>query len=376
MNPRVVHVISTAGPHPWFRLLIESGGIEREGLVVGCVGPPGALQEDRHTLGVETFALGARSRTGFPFAVVRLARFLRVHGADVVQTHLVDGCVVGLAAARLARVPVAIMTAHHSHELPFHGRRLRWSDRLCTGPLSDRIIAPSRNVAETMVEYLGISAAKIVIIHHGFDLTQLDPDRVSGDDVRRSLGLNGKVVLGTIGRIYWLKNQDSLVRAFAAVTPDAALVVVGPGDGAALRRLATELGVSDRVHVIGPRSDVPAVLASFDAYVHPAIAESFGMVTIEAMAMGLPIMSTPVGIALDVVAVDRGVLAASPRVSDLETGLRELLDKQSQWHAMGRAGRDAARAFTAERMAQAHSQLYRQMLAGRTLREGRSRRRA
>jgi glycosyltransferase involved in cell wall biosynthesis len=94
------------------------------------------------------------------------------------------------------------------------------------------------------------------------------------------------------------------------------------------------------------------------------------------MAMGLPIMSTPVGIALDVVAVDRGVLAASPRVSDLETGLRELLDKQSQWHAMGRAGRDAARAFTAERMAQAHSQLYRQMLAGRTLREGRSRRRA
>src|SRR5262245_32485878 len=102
MTPRVVHVISTAGPHPWFTTLIEDGGADREGLVVGCIGPPGALQDEMRRLEVSTFALGASSRAGFPLAVVRLARMLRAHRAEVVQTHLVDGCLVGLAAARLA----------------------------------------------------------------------------------------------------------------------------------------------------------------------------------------------------------------------------------------------------------------------------------
>ena len=94
----VVHVISDAGPHPYFRTLIEAGGLERRGLVVGCVGPEGPLQREMRELGVGTFALGAGSRTGYPGAVVRLARLLRSSGAEVVQTHLVDGTLVGLAA--------------------------------------------------------------------------------------------------------------------------------------------------------------------------------------------------------------------------------------------------------------------------------------
>src|SRR6476659_8172525 len=121
MNPRVLHVISTAGPHPWFRTLIEDGHVDPQTLVIGCVGPGGALQEDMRELGVESFALGATSRAALPAATVRLARLLRRARPDVVQTHLVEGSLVGLAAARLARIPVAIMTAHHSHELPFHG---------------------------------------------------------------------------------------------------------------------------------------------------------------------------------------------------------------------------------------------------------------
>lgn len=365
MTPRVVHVISTAGPHPWFTTLIEDGGAQREGLMVGCVGPAGALQEEMRRLGVQTFALGARSRAGFPMAVLKLARVLRAHRADVVQTHLVDGCLVGLAAARLARVRVAIMTAHHSHELPFHGRRLRWPDKLCAGPLSDQIIAPSRDVADTMVEYLGVSPDKIEVIHHGFDLERLDPARVSGDAVRHELGLEGKVVLGSIGRIYWLKNQEALVRAFAAAAPDdVSLVIAGPGDAEPLRALAAELGVAGRVVLTGPRSDVPELLAAFDGFVHPAAAESFGMVIIEAMAMGLPIVSTRVGIAAEVVDEKTGVLAASPSARDLEAAIRELDATRERWAAMGTAARDHSRAFDAGTMARRHEELYNRWLQG------------
>jgi glycosyltransferase involved in cell wall biosynthesis len=364
MPIRVVHVISSDGPHPWFRSLIEDGGADRRGLMVGCVGPSGALQEDMRALGVSTFALGAASRAAFPLAVLRLARILRAHRADIVQTHLVDGCLVGLAAARLARVPVAIMTAHHSHELPFHGRRLRWPDRLCAGLLSDHIIAPSENVAQTMVEQLGIARTKIELIHHGFDLGRLDPTRVSGAAVRRELGLEDKVVLGSIGRIYWLKNQEALVRAFAAIAPDeASLVIAGPGDASPLRTLAGELGIANRVVLPGPRSDVPELLAAFDAFVHPAIAESFGMVIIEAMALELPVMSTPVGIAREVVDGSTGVLADSPSVDDLRSAINRLLAQRARWPTMGAAARERILGFTAQTMAARYGELYERWLA-------------
>ena len=367
MTPRVLHVISTAGPHPWFRTLIEDGHADPASLIVGCVGPSGALQRDMSGLGVKTFAQGAASRMALPVAVTRLTRLLRRYRPDVVQTHLVEGSLVGLTAARLARVPVAIMTAHHSHELPFHGRRLRWPDKLCAGTLSSHIIAPSRNVADIMVRELGIHRERIDVIHHGFNLDRLDPATVSGAAVRAELGLDGKLVLGAIGRLYWIKNQDALVRAFAEADLDATLVLVGPGDRAPLERLAAELGIRGRVLLTGPRPDVRELLASFDAFVHPAIAESFGMVIIEAMAMGLPVMSTPVGIAPDVIEAGQGVLASSPSVPDLKRALIELVERRAAWPAMGVAARAIASDFTAERMAREHLLLYRRLLepAGR-----------
>ena len=237
----VVHVISDAGPHPYFRTLIEAGGLERRGLVVGCVGREGPLQREMRELGVGTFALGAGSRAGYPGAVVRLARLLRSSGAEVVQTHLVDGTLVGLAAGRLARVPVSVMTAHHSHELPFHGRRLVWPERLACGPLSDHIIAPSKQVAATLAELAHARPEKIEVVHHGFDLARLDPAAVDGAVVRRELGLDGKLAFGAIGRLYALKNYAALLEAFAVGlggVGDARLVIAGAGDVAPLAREA------------------------------------------------------------------------------------------------------------------------------------------
>jgi glycosyltransferase involved in cell wall biosynthesis len=328
--------------------------------MVGCVAPAGALQDDMTALGVETFALGATSRAGFPAAIVRLARLLRRRRARVVQTHLVDGCLVGLAAARLARIPIVVMTAHHSHELPFHGRRLIWPERVCAGPLSDHVIAPSAQVAETLVEHTGIARDKVEVVHHGFDLGRLDPVRVSGDAVRRELGLSGDApVLAAIGRLYRMKNLEALLRAFAVVSTRERLLIGGPGDPGALRALAGRLGVADRVVLAGPRSDVPEVLAACDAFVHPALAESFGMVIVEAMAMARPILAPPVGIAGEVVETGvTGVLARSPGEADLATGLQELLALRARWPEMGRAARDRVAGFTAVAMTARHEELY------------------
>jgi len=365
----VVHVITDAGPHPYFRTLIEAGGLDRELVSVGCVGPAGPLQDDMRSLGVSTFALGACTRAAYPAAIARLAGKLRRRRTDVVQTHLVDGSLVGLAAARLARTPVAVMTAHHSHELPFHGRRLLWPERLCTGPLSDHIIAPSLDVLLTLTRVAHVPEHKIEIVHHGFDLERLDPHNVDSARVRRELGLEGKLVFGAIGRLYALKNYGALLEAFAsalAEVREARLVIVGAGDAGPLAAQARALGIADRVQLCGPRRDVPEVLAAFDVFVHPAIAESFGMVIVEAMAMARPVLSTPVGIAPEViVSGETGVLCSSPDPSALARCLREMMALRSSWPAIGASARRRVEGFTAASMASRYSELYARWLAHR-----------
>jgi len=360
----VVHVITDAGPHPYFRTLIE-GGLARPLLAVGCLGPAGALQEEMASLGVATFALGARDRSAYPAALARLTRLLRRRRAQVLQTHLVDGCLVGLMAGRLAGTPVTVMTAHHSHELPYHGRRLLWPERACT-TLCDHIIAPTRDVARTLVRHTGVREDKIEIVHHGFDLARLDPGARDGRRVRRELGLEGQIVFGAIGRIYRLKNHLALIEAFGAAlaaTPEARLVIVGAGDSEPLAARAASLGIGDRILLTGARADVPEMLAAFDVFVHPAIAESFGMVIIEAMAMGLPVLSTPVGIAPEVIeAPDTGLMTAGSDVAALQRGLVALLELRPSWPEMGAAARRRVGAFTAQRMASRYQQLYAQWI--------------
>ncbi len=363
-----MHVITDAGPHPYFRTLIESGGLDPALVSVGCVGAPGALQDDMRSLGVSTFALGARSRAAYPAASAKLARALRRQGTEVLQSHLVDGSLVGLTAARLARTPVAVMTAHHSHELPFHGRRLVWPERLCTGPLCDHIIAPSRDVVRTLTRIARVPERKIDIVHHGFDLDRLDPSNADPARVRRELGLDGKLVFGAIGRLYTLKNYPALLTAFAAAlgeVREARLVIVGAGDSSPLSGLAHDLGIADRVVVTGPRNDIPDVLAAADVFVHPAIAESFGMVIIEAMAMARPVLSTPVGVAPEVISQkETGLLCASSEPDALARGLGDMLALRAAWPEMGAAAHRRVQGFTATSMASRYQELYARWLSG------------
>src|SRR4051812_35417242 len=121
----VVHLISDAGPHGYFGTFMSRADHDRFRYLVGCVGPPGPLQEEMREIGVETFSLNAGGSASVPAATVRLARRLRSLRADAIQTHLPLGSGVGLPAARTARTPLALHTAHHSHELPYHGWRLR-----------------------------------------------------------------------------------------------------------------------------------------------------------------------------------------------------------------------------------------------------------
>jgi glycosyltransferase involved in cell wall biosynthesis len=100
-------------------------------------------------------------------------------------------------------------------------------------------------------------------------------------------------------------------------------------------------------------------------FVHPALAESFGMVIVEAMAMARPVLTTPVGIAPEVVRDGvTGVLSRGSGAADLATGLRSILALQDRWPALGAAARREVSGFTAANMGRRYAQLYSACLAG------------
>ena len=178
----------------------------------------------------------------------------------------------------------------------------------------------------------------------------------------------------SVGRLVPRKGFDTVIRALAAV-PDTELVIAGgpaAGDLAddpeavRLRRLAERLGVADRVRLVGavPRPDMPALLRSADLVVCAPWYEPFGMVPLEAMACGVPVVASAVGGFLDTV-VDgaTGILVPPQRPDRLAAAMRKLLAEPFWREAFGTAGVDRARSrYSWDRIAAGTVEVYERAL--------------
>jgi D-inositol-3-phosphate glycosyltransferase len=159
--------------------------------------------------------------------------------------------------------------------------------------------------------------------------------------------------------------------------PAAELVIAGgEGDGdpdaARLRECARRAGTADRVRLVGPvaRGDVPALLRSADAVVSVPWYEPFGMVPLEAMACGRPVVASSVGGIQDTV-VDQvtGLLVPPRRPDALAGALRDVIASPTMGAAYGIAGRDRVLArYDWERVAAATAQVYGEVVAARARR--------
>jgi glycosyltransferase involved in cell wall biosynthesis len=152
-----------------------------------------------------------------------------------------------------------------------------------------KVIVPSRNLERIATEVWKLSKRVVRYVPNGIDLARFSPNPGR---------MNELPVIGTIAALREEKNLARLIRAFAAVVRDrpARLVIAGDGaERAALSTLASGLGVADRVTFAGHRDDTPALYAGFDLFALTSDTEQMPLSVIEAMASGLPIVSTDVG---------------------------------------------------------------------------------
>jgi len=200
-------------------------------------------------------------------------------------------------AARLAGVPKVVHGEHGRDISDPEGRnRRRNRFRRLMAPWVNRFTTVSDDLRRWLVTDVGIAPAKVVRIHNGVDTERFSP----GDrgEIRANLGVRSdQIVVGTVGRLNPVKDQVSLIDAFARLEAAEAVLIIA-GDGPCrdvLHNRAAALRLGDRVRFLGERHDVPDVLRALDVFVLPSIAEGISNTILEAMATGLPVIATRVG---------------------------------------------------------------------------------
>ncbi len=206
----------------------------------------------------------------------------------------------------------------------------------------------------------GIPSGKLRSVCNGVDLDEF----ATALPCRRALGLPDKVSLFLFaGDIRTpRKNLDLVLRAIKELS-EVHLVVVGALPRSPYPAMAETMGIASRVHFLGFRSDLPAIMASVDAFVFPAHYEPFGMVVLEAMASKLPVITAASVGASALVCSNAGiVLQNADSLPPLVAAMERLISNPDERMRMGRAGRAIAEEHSWERMVGNYIKIYHELL--------------
>ena len=296
---------------PTIALVIDhafGGGAEKvvEDLAVSLVGrghrvllchtrTPPEPQEQRAlaAAGVELLSLGRTSRwrldQWWP-----LVRALRQERVDVLNAHL-PGSNKWCAALRALRPGMRFVATEHSLDgaaayRPVQvGRFVGWA--------CDRFVTVSDPAARWLIETCRLPAVKVEVVRNGSSRLIPPPDDPAVRAIRRELGAEDELIIGTVGMLRSQKRVDVILTAFQRLRrefPHARLVVVGDGpERSTLERQARQ--IPEGVRFLGHRDDVGTLLTSFDLFVMASVVEGSPLALIEAMRAGLAVVATGVG---------------------------------------------------------------------------------
>lgn len=224
---------------------------------------------------------------------------------------------------------------------------------------ADVVVAISDKVAEDLLA-MGVPPRSIKVISNGVDLGEFAP----GLGERQRWQLPADVPLGMfVGDIRLSrKNLDTVLPALTAV-PDLHLAVAGDAANSPYPQLAASLGLSQRVHFLGFISDVAALMKAVDFLVFPSRYEPFGLVVLEAMASGLPVITASSTGAANLITPDSGiVLPHADDVVALNQALQLLSGDRSLCQNMGKAARLVAEAHSWRKMASSYLDLFEELM--------------
>ncbi|MEM7506148.1 MAG: glycosyltransferase [Pseudomonadota bacterium] len=295
--------------------------------------------------GVAVEIIGHRKRRRVWPAARQLRRNLRgSENPDLIHCHLK----LGIALTLLAGWRGTVVATHHNTPLP----RPAWPLRL----LSHRTGAYVAISSEAKRNLTAVAACPVHHIPNGIDLERLG-------DISRKPAEEGTLRVVSLGNLRPQKNYTHLVEIAAGTQPGIHFSIAGEGaERATIEARIAELGLQDRVRLLGARADVSALLQNADAYLLTSKWEGMPIALIEAMQAGLPIISSDVGGCREILGEETGFLCPSDDTEAFTTALNRLAGDTHLRARMGRAARARAKDFGIDPCAEAHEALYAEVL--------------
>ena len=305
-----------------------------------CLKEPGPLGEQiQAEFPVHSRLIGGK----WDLAVLwRLARLMTRRQFDTVVTvGAGDKMFWGRLAAAIARIPVTA-SALHSTGWPDGVGRM---NRILT-PVTDSFIAVADSHGEFLRDFEKFPADKVHVIRNGVDCDRFCDNPKARLSLRQELNLPADTpLIGIVAALRSEKNHSMLVRAAAQLQskhPTAHWIIVGDGpERQTIEGLAKELGIEDRIHLLGTRYDTPEILAALDVFTLCSLNEASPVSILEALACGVPVVATDVGsVSETVLHEETGLLIASEDTDGMVESIGRLLDDGPLRQTMGIAGRN------------------------------------
>ena len=312
--------------------------------------------------GVEVTRVGSPARVGAVSLAPALPVWLARADADVLVLH--EPNPMALVAYFLARPQMPLVVWYHSEVI-----RSAWKYKLLYEPLLEFALRRAARIAVASPQMRDVSALarhrdRCVVVPFGLDVDRYHRDQASALRIEAMSATTGRPTFLFVGRLVGYKGVDVLLKALQGLEANAVIIGDGPLRDS-LESMARDLDVADRVRFLGEVSDNEVLewYHACDAFVLPSVTrqEAFGMVQLEAMLHGRPVISTELGTGVSWVNQHErtGLVVRPGDTGDLRRAMQRLIDDRDLRERYGAAGRARVlNQFTAEKMCSVTSTLY------------------
>lgn len=246
-----------------------------------------ALGANIHFLPLKSEGLGAFQQA--------LRALLEREQYDAVHVHESETCYVALQVAK--KLGIRCRIAHSHTSSPYEGVKgeiRRLSGCVLNYHFASHVIGCGKLAGERVFGKWNMRRPKARVLPNAIDTRRFAYDEKIREEVRAELGLEGKLVLGMVGRLCVEKNYPfalDLIASLSREEPDCLLVIAGGGEEQrVIEEKIEELGISKNVKLLGRRSDVDRLYQAFDVFLLTSFTEGYPVAAVEAMAAGLPVL--------------------------------------------------------------------------------------
>jgi len=304
--------------------------------------------------------------------IIGLRSIVKRYCPDLIMTVLFNSSLIGSLYCQFYRDSTLLCTSDHN-TLSLEIRRLFPLFEFILPKIvlsrADRYVAVSEGVKSDLIDLYDYPSNQIDTIYNGIEIDMIHFDGtkpLSADIPSETIFKSGPVIV-TVGRLTLQKAQDVLLRAFHMVLTrcDCNLVIIGEGERLEeLQRLVSDLRIDRNVFFLGWRHDVYSIMSKCDVFVLSSLYEAFPMVLLEAMALGLPVVSTncPYGPVETLAGGIYGTLVPTGDVQALAGVLVDLVNDKQKRDEMGERSCVRARDFSSDSMIAQYESLFQRLI--------------